>query len=74
MDELVAVDPAKRTVRTAEGAVISGDYLVLATGSRVNFYGIPGADRHTFPLYSLTDAEKLRSAGGAQPESRWRVP
>jgi NADH dehydrogenase len=28
----------------------------------VNFFGIPGADKFTFPLYSLTDAEKLRSA------------
>ena len=62
MDEVVAVDLAKRTVRTAEGAAVSGDYLVLATGSRVNFYGIPGAEKHTFPLYSLTDAERLRSA------------
>ncbi len=62
MDEVVAVDLAKRTVRTAEGVLISGDYLALATGSRVNFYGIPGADPHTFPLYSLTDAERLRSA------------
>ena len=33
---------------------------MLAGGSRANFFGIPGAE-HAFPLYSLDDAERLRS-------------
>jgi NADH:ubiquinone reductase (H+-translocating) len=34
---------------------------VLAVGSRPNFYGTPGAAEHAFPLYSLLDADRLRS-------------
>jgi NADH:ubiquinone reductase (H+-translocating) len=61
MDEVTSIDLAQRTVHTAAGNSFSGDFLVLATGSRVNFYGVPGADKFALPLYSLTDAEKLRS-------------
>ena len=35
--------------------------MVLAAGAQVNFFGTPGADRHAYPLYSLRDAELLRS-------------
>jgi NADH dehydrogenase len=59
--EVVAVDPATRTVTTADGASYTGDFLVLATGARANFYRTPGADEHALPLYSLSDAERLRS-------------
>jgi NADH dehydrogenase len=62
MDEVTSIDLAERTVHTAAGNSFSGDFLVLATGSRVNFFGVPGADKFALPLYSLTDAEKLRSA------------
>jgi NADH dehydrogenase len=62
MDEVTSIDLEQRTVHTAAGNSFSGDFLVLATGSRVNFFGIPGAEQFTLPLYSLTDAEKLRSA------------
>src|SRR5215475_3495853 len=43
MDEAVSIDLAKRSVTTASGQTHSGDYLVLATGSHVNFYNTPGA-------------------------------
>jgi len=55
------IDPATRTVTTAEGVTFHGDYLVLAAGSRPNFFGVPGAEEHAFPLYSLRDAERLRA-------------
>lgn len=58
---VTAVDPHARTVTTAEGATFTGDYLVLGAGSRPNFFGVPGAEEHTFPLYSLRDAERLRA-------------
>jgi NADH:ubiquinone reductase (H+-translocating) len=44
-----------------EGQKYQGDYLVLAAGSQANFFGTPGADKHAYPLYSLHDAELLRS-------------
>src|SRR5271154_4807509 len=61
MDEVTSIDLEQRTVHTAAGNSFSGEFLVLATGSRVNFFGVPGADKFALPLYSLTDAEKLRS-------------
>jgi NADH dehydrogenase len=59
--EIVSVDPATRTVTTKTGQVFQGDFLVVATGSQPNFFNTPGAEQHTFPLYSLHDAERLRS-------------
>src|SRR6516162_3617808 len=56
-----AVDPKARSVGTKEGQVYQGDFLVLAAGAQANFLGIPGAETNSFPLYSLVDAERLRS-------------
>src|SRR5215471_5163577 len=56
-----AVDPKARSVGTKEGQVYKGDFLVLAAGAQANFLGIPGAETNSFPLYSLVDAERLRS-------------
>jgi NADH dehydrogenase len=61
LGEVVEVDPAKHAVRTSEGETIEGDVLVLAAGARANFFNTPGAAEHAFPLYSLTDAEQLRT-------------
>jgi NADH dehydrogenase len=47
---------------------------VLAAGSQANFFGTPGADKHTYPLYSLHDAELLRSRILAVLESADRDP
>ncbi len=55
------VDPSAHSVTTAEGEVITGDVLVLAAGAQANFFGTPGAAEHAFPLYSLADAERLRT-------------
>ena len=59
--EVAKVDPQTRSVHTKEDENYQGDYLVVAAGSQANFFRIPGADANTFPLYSLTDAERLRS-------------
>jgi NADH dehydrogenase len=61
MTEVSSVDLATRTVRTAEGDEYEGDYLVLAAGAAVNFFDIPGVTKHGLPMYSLLDAEQLRS-------------
>jgi NADH dehydrogenase len=58
--EVVAVDPVARTVTTATGETYAGDYIVLAAGSQPNFFGTPGAE-HAFPLYSLDDADRLKT-------------
>ena len=61
MTEVVSVDPKTHTVQTAQGEQYQGDFLVLAAGSQANFFGTPGADKNSYPLYSLRDAERLRS-------------
>ena len=61
MTEVVNVDLGTRAVRTAQGELYQGDFLVLAAGAQANFFGTPGADKNTYPLYSLNDAERLRS-------------
>jgi NADH dehydrogenase len=61
MAEVVSVDLNTRTAVTAEGQTYQGDFLVLSAGSQANFFGVPGADKHSYPLYSLRDAEILRS-------------
>ena len=58
--EVVAVDPVAHTVTTSTGETYAGDYIVLAAGSQPNFFGTPGAE-HAFPLYSLDDADRLRT-------------
>jgi NADH:ubiquinone reductase (H+-translocating) len=59
--EVVAADPEARTVTLADESVIEGDVVVLAAGSQPNFFHTPGAEEFAFPLYSLDDAERLRS-------------
>jgi NADH:ubiquinone reductase (H+-translocating) len=59
--EVAAADPEGPAVTLASGDQLAGDVLVLAAGSQPNFFHTPGADRHSFPLYSLEDAERVRS-------------
>ncbi len=60
MAEVVSVDPESTSVTLDDGQTIAGDYLVLGAGSQPNFFHTPGAE-HAFPLYSLEDAQLLRS-------------
>jgi NADH:ubiquinone reductase (H+-translocating) len=59
--EVASIDPAAHTVTTADGDRFTGDAVVLAAGSRPNFFRTAGAEQHAFPLYSLDDAQRLRS-------------
>jgi NADH:ubiquinone reductase (H+-translocating) len=59
-DSVTAVDLARRRVHFAEMAPLDYDYLVLALGARVNFFGTDGAPEHAFPMYTLADAVRLK--------------
>ena len=74
MAEIVSVDLDTRTAVTAQGQEYQGDLLVLAAGSQANFFGTPGADVNSYPLYSLRDAELLRSRIIAVLEAADRDP
>ncbi len=58
--EVTGADPDTRTVTTGDGQTFTGDYLVVAAGTKPNFFNTPGAAEHAFPLYSVPDAKKLR--------------
>ncbi len=57
---VTGIDLEQRTVRFNEMTPISYDYLVLALGAEVNFFGVTGATEHAFPLYTLADAVRLK--------------
>jgi NADH dehydrogenase len=59
--EVAAVDPGTRTVTAADGQQLSGDAVVVAAGARPNFFRTSGAERNSFPLYTLSQATRLRS-------------
>jgi len=61
VDEAKTIDAAAQTVALARGGTLPYDYLVLATGSRLDRDAVPGyADTHDF--YSLDGALRLREA------------
>lgn len=53
------IDLARRELQLSTGP-LPYDYLVLAPGSRTDFFGIPGAAEHCFPLKGLEEAVELR--------------
>jgi NADH:quinone reductase (non-electrogenic) len=58
---VTSVDLDARTVSFEEIGPERYDYLVLALGATVNYFGVPGADEHAFPLYTLPDAVRLKN-------------
>jgi len=56
-----ASSSAESAFDSANFAIISYDYLVIALGSKTNFYNIPGAEENSFTLKSLDDAIRLRN-------------
>src|SRR5579862_1118545 len=57
---VTGIDLARREARFDEIAPVSYDYLVLAVGAAVNFFGTEGAAEHSFPMYTLADAVRLK--------------
>jgi len=58
--ELAHIDSEARQVTLADGEKLGYDYLVIGTGVAANYYGIAGADKHSFALYTRRDAVALR--------------
>jgi NADH dehydrogenase len=59
--EVASVDAANRALTTVDGDTYQARILVIAAGAVPNFFNTPGAEEHTFPLYSVTDATRLGS-------------
>ena len=60
-DRVTGIDLEKREVHFGELEPLTYDYLVLALGAEVNFFGVEGAGDHSFPLYTLPDAVRLKN-------------
>jgi NADH dehydrogenase len=58
---VTGIDLEAREVRFDGLEPITYDFLVLALGAVVNFFGTEGAAEHAFPMYTLTDALRLQN-------------
>ena len=58
--EVTGIDPGAGQVLLADGGRLGYDYLILATGVSAAYYGVTGADKYSFGLYSRHDAVALR--------------
>jgi NADH dehydrogenase len=60
-DRVASIDLDAREVTFDELEPLTYDYLVFALGAEVNFFGVEGATEHAFPLYTLSDAVRLKN-------------
>ncbi|MDQ2879782.1 MAG: NAD(P)/FAD-dependent oxidoreductase [Actinomycetota bacterium] len=51
---------ADRKLSLHDGSTVEFDYLILAAGAETNYFGIAGMAEHSWPLYTLDDAARLR--------------
>lgn len=54
------IDPAQKTISTLIGD-LHYDFLVIATGTKSNYFGNQQIQQHSFPLKTIPDALNLRS-------------
>lgn len=58
---VIGVDwEAKQVLLQAEDPV-DFDHLIIAGGATANYFGVPGAEEHAYPLYSMSDALAVRN-------------
>jgi NADH:quinone reductase (non-electrogenic) len=58
---VTGIDLEAKEVRFEGLAPITYDFLVLALGAEVNFFGTEGTAEHAFPMYTLADAVRLKN-------------
>ena len=58
--KVTGVDLAGKQVHLDGMEPLAYDYLVVGLGAVVNTFGVPGADDHAFPLYTIRDALRLK--------------
>ena len=57
---VTGVDWEDRHLTLESGDPLPFDSVIVATGATANFFGVEGASQFSFPLYTLTDARRLR--------------
>ncbi len=59
-DQIVGVDPKKKTVRGSLGDDYKYDNLILAVGQVANYYGIEGLDDRSYSMDTIANTIRLR--------------
>jgi NADH dehydrogenase len=59
--EVVGVDWDAHLVRLDDERTVPFDHLVVAVGAVATWFGVPGAEEHATPLYTLDDAVRVRN-------------
>jgi NADH dehydrogenase len=60
MEQVTKINSERNVVETSSGN-LSYDYLIIASGSKANFYGNENIENHSFTLKSIPDALNIRS-------------
>jgi NADH:ubiquinone reductase (H+-translocating) len=59
LDGITDIDFKEQNL-TGENGTYRYDYLILGTGAEPCFFGVPGAEEHSFTLWSFEDAMEIR--------------
>ncbi|MBW9204411.1 NAD(P)/FAD-dependent oxidoreductase [Mumia sp. zg.B17] len=57
---VTSMEHSTRTINLDGGLTLSYDYLIIASGTTANFFGIPGAEEYSLPLYRRSHALAVR--------------
>ncbi len=60
-ETISSLDPARRIITFQSGDELAFEYVVIALGSEINFFGIPGMAEFSYPLKNFDDALRLRN-------------
>ncbi|SMG16938.1 NAD(P)/FAD-dependent oxidoreductase [Sphingobacterium psychroaquaticum] len=60
LGKLIQINSADNTIETDAG-VLSYDYLVLATGTETNYFGMENVKKNAFPMKNMSDALAIRN-------------
>lgn len=59
--EVTGVDWQTHQVHLRGEDDVAFDYLIVAAGATANFFAVPGAERYSYPLYTMSDAIRVRN-------------
>jgi NADH dehydrogenase len=54
------IDPEAKVLTFDIGPAMTYDYLILANGVTTNYFGVPGAKEHAYPIYTRAEALAVR--------------
>jgi NADH dehydrogenase len=60
LGEVIRIDTTSKTIETSIGG-ISYDYLIIATGTRTNFFGNKSIEENSMPMKTIPQALDIRS-------------